>query len=270
MTSTNGLAVITGASSGIGLELARQFAKHGFDVVVCAEDAELDAAERDLQQHGTEVHALRVDLADRRGVEELAAFVHGLGRPVEALALNAGIGAGGAFAGDDEGSRVSSLDLELKMVDLNCRSTVHLAKLLLPDMVERGTGRVLITSSVASTAPGAYQAVYHATKSFDRAFAEGIRAELDGTGVTVTSLMPGPTDTEFFDRGELTDTKLGAMEGKDDPADVAQQGYEAMMAGKQQVVAGSLMNRVQARSGRFIPDAVKAKAFGQLTKPGTD
>ena len=183
-----------------------------------------------------------------------------------ALALNAGRGAGGAFA---SGPDQNDLADELAIVDLNVRSTVHLAKRLIPRMVAHGEGRVLITSSIASTMPGAYQAVYNASKSFDQSFAEAIREELKDTGVTVTSLMPGATDTEFFDRGDLTDTKLGATDKKDSAEQVAKDGFEALMAGKQKVVAGNLLNKVQAQAGALIPDAIKAKLHAGMAKPGS-
>jgi len=262
MTPDKPLAVVTGASSGIGLELAKQFAANGFDLVVAAEDGELADATGELQGMGAEVESVQVDLAEPRGVEELAARVNATGRPVQALALNAGRGAGGEFV------RGTPLADELEIVDLNCRSTVHLAKLLLPGMVDRGEGRVLITSSVASTMPGTYQAVYNASKSFTQAFALAIREELKDTGVTVTSLMPGPTDTEFFERADMEDTRIGAGP-KDDPEQVARQAFEGMMSGKERVEAGSLMSRLQGRAGRFIPDAVKAKVHGEMAEPGS-
>jgi uncharacterized protein len=257
---TRPLAVVTGASSGIGLELARLFAADGFDLVVAAEDDELETAAHALRTGvGRTVEAVQVDLATPEGVEELAARVE---RPPHALALNAGIGAGGAFVGG------TNLRDELRLIDLNVRSTVHLAKLLLPRMVERGAGRVLITSSVASTMPGPFQAVYNASKSFDQSFALALRNELKDTGVTVTSLMPGPTETEFFARADMLDTKLGAAD-KDDPADVARDGYEAMMAGKDRVVSHSLSTRAQGHGSRFLPDFAKAEMHRRQAEPGT-
>src|SRR4051812_1060156 len=208
MDSTR-FAVVTGASSGIGLELAKQFAQHGFDLLVTAEDAELDAAVQELRGLGVGVESVRADLAKPEGVETVAGAIERSGRPVDAIALNAGRGAGGEFVGG------TPLEDELEIVDLNCRSTVHLAKLVLPAMVQRGEGRVLITSSIASTMPGTYQAVYNASKSFTQAFALAIREELADTGVTVTSLMPGPTETEFFERADMLDTKVGSG-SKDD------------------------------------------------------
>jgi uncharacterized protein len=254
------LAVVTGASSGIGLELARLFAADGFDLVIAAEDDELQNAADALRiGGGRTVEAVQVDLATPEGVEELVARVE---RPPQALALNAGIGAGGAFIGD------TALADELKLIDLNVRSTVHLAKLLLPRMVDRREGRVLVTSSVASTMPGPFQAVYNASKSFVQSFALALRNELKDTGVTVTSLMPGPTETEFFARADMLDTKVGTGD-KDDAADVARDGYEAMMAGKERVVSHSLSTKAQGRGSRFLPDSAKAEMHRRQAEPGT-
>ena len=262
------LAVVTGASSGIGLELAKQLAERGFDLVPCAEDAELDAAATELRGLGAHVRSVRADLATDEGVHELVTAVKALGRPVEVLALNAGRGAGGAFVSHD-GTRETKLEDELEIIDLNCRSTVHLAKHLLPGMVSEGRGRVLVTSSVASTMPGSYQAVYNASKSFTQSFALAIREELADSGVTVTTLMPGPTETEFFERADMDqDTKVGTSD-KDDPAQVAAQALEGLMAGDERVEAGGLMSKVQGRFSRVLPDALKAKGHAGMAKPGT-
>jgi short-subunit dehydrogenase len=256
------LAVVTGASSGIGFELAKVFAEEGFDLIVAAEDEELDSACGELNQVGRVVDSLRVDLSRPEGVEALYEKITADGRPIDALALNAGIGAGGDFA------RETSLSKELRLIDLNVRSTVHLCKLVLADMVERDAGRILFTSSVASTMPGAYQAVYNASKSFVQSFAEAIRNEMKETGVTITALMPGPTDTEFFERAEMEDTKVGAGE-KDDPAQVARQGFDALMGGRQKVVAGSVKNKLQTAVAGVIPDSVKAEMHRKMAEPGS-
>src|SRR4051795_1966709 len=224
------LALVTGASSGIGLELARQFGQNGFDLVIAAEDAGLTSAAAQLRQTGAEVQPVQVDLRSPDGVAQLYAAASSLGRPLDAVALNAGVGRGGAFIDTD-------LADEQEIIDLNITSTVHLAKLVLKDMAARGAGKVLITSSIASTMPGSFQAVYNASKSFLQSFAEALQVELKDTGITVTSLMPGPTDTNFFARAGMADnTKVG--EGKkDDPAAVAEQAFEALMAGRPRVVA---------------------------------
>lgn len=190
MTNHNPLAVVTGASSGIGFELARQFAGHGFDLVLNAEDEQIDAAAERLRTTGVDVQAVQVDLRSYDGVEQLYDAIAATGRPVSAAALNAGVCQGGAFVDTD-------LADELAVIDLNITSTVHLAKRLLRDMVDRDEGRVLITSSIASTMPGSFQAVYNASTSFLQSFAEALQDELRDTGVVVTSLMPGPTETDF-------------------------------------------------------------------------
>jgi short-subunit dehydrogenase len=255
------LALVTGASSGIGRELAREFAGHGFDLVITAEDAGIADAGRELSGDGAHVEAIQVDLARPDGVEELWRRVTATGRPLAAAALNAGRGAGGAFKDID-------LEEELKTVDLNVRSTVHLSKYLVDDMVARDAGRILFTSSIASTMPGPFQAVYNASKSFVQSFALALRNELKDTNVSITSLMPGPTDTEFFERADMEDTKVGAGD-KDDPADVAHDGFEALMAGKERVVSASMKTKLQGRGSRFLPDSVKAEMHRSMAEPGS-
>jgi short-subunit dehydrogenase len=250
-------AVVTGASTGIGLELARQFQANGFDLIVAAEDDAIHAVAAEL---GAE--PVQVDLAVAEGVEALYARIVESGRRVDALALNAGIGVGGEFA---DGTDLSK---ELRVVDLNCRSTVHLAKLVLRDMKARNAGRVLITSSIASTMPGSFQAVYNASKAFDQSFGLALRHELEDTGITVTLLMPGPTDTEFFERADMLDTAVGTGE-KDDPSDVARDGFEAMMAGEERVVSHSLKTKVQGRASRVLPDSAKAAMHRRMAEPGS-
>jgi short-subunit dehydrogenase len=256
------LAVVTGASSGIGLSLARGFANRGYDVVMAAEDDELASAAEELTAASSQQVVVRADLSLPEGVESLHEQVSQLGRPVDVVALNAGIGVGGRFW-------ETSLEDDLRLVDLNVRSTVHLAKLVVRDMVARGSGRVLVTASIAAKAPGPYHATYAASKAFVHSFAEGIRHELADTGVTVTSLMPGPTDTEFFERADMEDTKIGSTSSKDDPDGVAEDGIEALLAGKDHVVAGSVKNKVMAAASSASPDRAAAASMGQMTKPGS-
>lgn len=256
-------AVVTGASSGIGYELAKQFAQNGYDVLVAAEDAGIETAATALRTDGgPTVQAVQVDLATHDGVEQLHQQIVATGRPVDAVAINAGRGAGGGFVGGTD------LADEFTVIDLNVTSTVHLAKLVLPGMVQRGAGRVLFTSSIASTMPGSFQAVYNASKSFVQSFALALRAELKDTGVTVTSLMPGPTDTEFFDRADMLDTRMGAGP-KDDPAEVAKQGFEALMKGRERAVSGGMKTKVMAAAAKVTPDSMKAKQHEKMAEPGS-
>jgi uncharacterized protein len=255
------LAVVTGASSGIGRELARQFGEHGFDLLITAEDAELADAARDLEGTGVHVQTVTADLLTYDGCETLWATIRAAG-PIDALALNAGIGAGGPFATGPD------LRAQLDVVHLNVTSQVHVARRVLPGMVDRGQGRVLFTSSVAATQPGPFQAVYAASKAFLYSFAEALRDELKDTGVTVTALLPGPTDTEFFERAGMEDTKV-ATGAKDDPADVARDGFEALMSGKDHVVAGSLKNKLMATSAKVTPERAKAAAHRRMSEPGS-
>jgi uncharacterized protein len=256
------LALVTGASSGIGLELAKQFAEQGFDLIVAAEDVELDDAVEVLRGYGVAVAPVSVDLTLRADVERLVAAVRGAGRPLDAAALNAGVGHGGAFVDTD-------LEAELGIVELNCVSTVHLAKRVVQDMAAWGEGRILFTSSVASQAPEPFQAVYGASKAFVQSFAMALREELKNTGVTVTALLPGPTDTEFFDRAGMTDTKLGASDKKDDPAQVARQGFDGLMKGEASVFAGSLSSRAMGRLSAVTPDSMATRMKRPMTEPGS-
>lgn len=258
--TTRPLAVVTGGSSGIGLELARQFIINGFDVLIAAE-RRAHEAQLELQNAGAKVYAVDVDLATRAGCDQLCEEIRALGRPVDALALNAGVGVGGEFIRTD-------LETELRMIELNCVAVVVLAKQLLPAMVARGKGRVLITSSVAAVMPATYSAVYGATKAFDLSLSEAVREELRDSGVTVTALQPGATETDFFERAGLEDTKIG-QEDKDDPALVARQGFEAMMRGDDKVYAGSLKSRIQGLASEILPEPMKAKQHAKMAEPGS-
>jgi len=252
--------VVTGASSGIGRELATRFAEGGFDLVVAAEDDRIADAAYSLSQHGVSAVPVRVDLATYDGVEDLCRAVAASGRPPSALAINAGVGVGGDFTRDND------LAAELKLINLNITGAVHLAKRLLPGMVADGSGGVLFTSSIAATAPGPYHATYAASKAFLLSFAEALRYELRDSGVTVTALMPGPTDTEFFDRAGMQGTKVTEA-AKDDPAQVAREGYEALLAGKDHVVAGAMKNKAQAAAGRLMSETAKAAMQARQTEP---
>ncbi|OBG41110.1 SDR family oxidoreductase [Mycobacterium sp. E3198] len=253
------LALVTGASSGIGLELAKQFAQHGYDLVVAAEDDAIRDVPEKLSQWSAAVQAVQVDLRTPEGVEHLYQSAIDGERVLAAAALNAGIGRGEMFL-------KSELADDLSIVDLNVRSTVHLAKLVLRDMANRDKGRVLFTSSIASQMPGSYQPVYNASKSFVQSFAEALRDELRDTSITVTALMPGPTDTNFFGRAKMVDSLMGKGP-KDDPAEVARQGFEALMRGEEKVVAGSVLVKAMGMANRVLPDRLKAVGNRVMSMP---
>ena len=261
---------MTGASSGIGRELARIFASHGYDLLITSEDDTIaDVAEAIAAETRAKVDAIQVDLASDGGVDELYARIVADPRTLDAIALNAGVGAGGAFVpGSHPSGHDTDLVDELRIIDLNIRSTVHLAKHVLADMVARDHGKVLVTSSIASTMPGSYQAVYNGSKSFVQSWVLALRDELRDSGVTITSLMPGATETEFFRRAGMLDTKVGAMD-KDDPSEVARLGFEAMEAGKERAVAESIGTRLQAELSRVLPDRVKAVMHRNMAEPGS-
>ncbi len=248
------LAVVTGASSGIGYELARVFAENGLDVLVNSGSDRLDEATAKLESIGAKVLSVKADLATYEDVEKLWTAIQETGHPVDAIAINAGVGVGGDFA------RETDLDAELNLIQLNVTSTVHLAKRVLPGMVARGSGKVLITSSIAGTMPAPLEAVYGASKAFGLSFAQSLRNELKDTGVTVTALQPSPTNTGFFHRAGMDDTKVGS-EGKytNDPAEVAEQGYKALMDGKDHIFASSLKTKIQGEVGKFMPESLKAE-----------
>ena len=252
-------AIVTGASSGIGLELAKQFAANGFDLLLAA-DRPLQTATQEIQSATPDVavDTLECDLSTREGVAQLVE--RAATRPVDALAANAGIGLGHAFL--DQG-----FDDWKKVVDTNIVGTLDLIQTVAAGMKTRGSGRILITGSIAGLMPGAFQAVYNGTKAFLDSFSLAIRNELKDTGVSVTNLLPGATETEFFERGGLSDTKVGQAK-KDDPAMVAKVGFNALMKGEGDVVAG-LKNKLQAAAAAVIPDSVLAEQHRQMAEPGS-
>ncbi|RYZ78142.1 MAG: SDR family NAD(P)-dependent oxidoreductase, partial [Proteobacteria bacterium] len=230
--------------------------------LVTAEDGKIADAGNAFQSFGGLVQTVQADLAKPEGVDKLYQSIKALNRPVDSLAINAGVGVGGAFTKTD-------LKDEMNLIQLNIVSVVHLAKHLVRDMVAAGHGRILFTSSVAAEMPGPYYAVYAASKAFVQSFAEALRHEVKESGVTITALQPGPTDTNFFARADMTDTPAGQGK-KDNPADVALDGYKALMAGKDGVVAGSMMNTVQAGMARMMTEEMQAKAQGKQTKPNNE
>jgi short-subunit dehydrogenase len=256
--ATRPFAIVTGASTGIGLELARCCVETGHDLLIVADEAQIDDAANQLRNHGGVVQALQADLSTLEGVERVVATV--AGRPVDALLANAGRGLGKGFLDQD-------FDEARRVLDTNVTGTIALLHQLGRDMRERGRGRILITGSIAGFMPGSYQAVYNGSKAFLDSFSYALREELKDSGVTVTCLMPGATDTEFFARAGLLDTKIGADE-KDDPARVARLGFDAMMQGKPGVVTGA-KNKAEVAMSHLVPQTALAHKHAKQTAPGT-
>lgn len=255
------LAVVTGASSGIGYELADELAGRGFDLVVASAGERLAGAATAFRARGVQVTEVNVDLATKDGVDELWQKVQTLGKQVDVVCLNAGIGVGGLFA-------ETSLDEELKMVDLNCSGTVHLAKHVVRSMQQVNAGKILFTASIAGEMVAPREAVYAATKAFVLSFAHSLRYELRNSGITVTALQPGPTDTDFFHRGGMDDTEVG-QKGKSEsqPKDVAKQGIDALMDGKDHVYAASAKTKFEGMVANLVPGALKGAMHEKMAKP---
>ncbi len=251
------LAIVTGASTGIGYHLAKECAENGYDLLIAADDSAITKAADDFRQLGASVDAVEVDLSTIEGVDELYAAASG--RPVEALLANAGHGLGQAFLDQD-------FQEARHVVDTNVTGTIYLLHKVGRDMRSRGQGRILITGSIAGFIPGTYQAVYNGTKAFMDSFSFALRAELKDSGVTVTCLMPGATDTEFFQRADMEDTRVGAGK-KDDPADVAKIGFEAMEKGEGDVVSG-WKNKLQSAMANVTPAGVLAEQHRKMAEPG--
>jgi uncharacterized protein len=255
------LAVVTGASSGIGYELAKELARRGYDLIVASAGERLAPAAEELRASGVQVTEVQSDLARRDGPESLWDQVIALGRPVDVACINAGVGVGGLF-------RETNLDEELNMVDLNCASTVQLAKYIVRHMADRNAGRILFTASIAGEMVAPREAVYAATKAFVLSFAHSVRYELKDTNVSVTALQPGPTDTDFFHRAGMDDTEVG-QKGKleSSPADVARQGLDALMDGKDHVYSASMKTKMEGMLANVVPGSVKAAMHEKMAMP---
>lgn len=256
----NKLAVVTGASVGIGFELAHVFAKNGYDLIINSSSERLHESAEHLRTHGVHVEEVVADLSTREGADVLYSRIKASGRDVDSMILNAGVGLGGEFISTD-------FEEELKIINLNVVYTVYLAKKVLQDMVARNDGRMLITSSIAGEMPGPYYAVYAASKAFLQSFSEALHYEMKDQkrNITITALQPGATDTEFFARADMLDTKVGESK-KDDPAKVAQDGFDALMSGKDHVVSG-MKNKVQVAGGKIMTEQMGAAAHGAEAKP---
>lgn len=258
MESNRPLAVVTGASSGIGYYLARCCAENGFDLVIAA-DRPLEEAAGDFEDCGAGVTSVQADLATSEGVDRLYAAIGG--RRVDALLANAGHGLGKGFLEQD------FADVR-HVIDTNITGTLYLLHKVAGDMRAQGQGKILITGSIAGFMPGSFQAVYNGSKAFIDSFAAALRNELKDSGVTVSCLMPGPTDTEFFARADMLDTQVGSDDDKSKPSDVAKAGFEAMMEGEADVVAG-LKNKLQVIMAKVTPSQKLAAQHRKMAEPGS-
>lgn len=254
----NRLAVVTGASTGIGLELARCCAEAGFNVVIAADEPQIERVAVDLRRLGGSVEPVEADLSTTEGVDKLCAAIGD--RPVDALLANAGVGLGKAFL-DQDFARVKHL------IDTNITGTLYLIHRTANEMLRRNAGRILITGSIAGFMPGSFQAAYNASKAFLDSFSFALREELRDSGITVTCLMPGATETEFFRRAEMMDTKVGT-EKKDDAYEVAKAGFDAMLRGDSDIVTG-LKNKIQTTVANVTPNEMLARQHRKVAEPGT-
>src|SRR3954451_20737347 len=258
MPASRPFAIVTGASTGIGLELAKRCAKEGYDLLIAADEPDIEQAAASLRAGGAEVQSLQVDLATTEGVDKLYAAAKG--RPVDALLANAGRGLGHAFLDQDFGKA-------RRVVDTNITGTIYLIHKVGNDMRRRNSGRILIVGSIAGFTPGSFQAVYNGTKAFLNSLSFALREELKDTNVTVTCLMPSATETEFFRRADMLDTKIGASE-KDDAAMLALIGYKAMVNGESDVVSGR-KNKIQSAVANVLPNELLARQHRKQAEPGT-
>jgi short-subunit dehydrogenase len=260
MSAARQFAVVTGASTGIGLELAKCCARDGFDLLIAADEPQIEAAATDIRALGATVETVQADLSTVEGVDHLYEASKRIGRPIDALLANAGRGLGRAFLDQD-------FNAAKLVIDTNITGTVYLIHKVGNDMRRRNAGRILITGSIAGFIPGSFQAVYNGTKAFLDSFSFALREELRDTKLTVTCLMPGATETKFFERAGMMDTNVGTAK-KDDAADVAKAGFNAMMRGEGDIVTG-LKNKVQSAMANVMPAGVLAKQHRRMAEPGS-
>ena len=261
MENNQNYVLITGATSGIGYELATLFAQDNYNLIIVARDSnELEAKAQEFRREGIEVISIAKNLFNRQEAFELCRLVENLGVQVDILVNDAGQGLFGLFKDTD-------IERELDIIDLNIAATVILTKHFLKDMIARNKGRILNLASIASEIPGPWQSVYHATKAFILSFSEAIRSELKDTEITVTALMPGVTDTDFFNKADMTESSL--VQDKSsmaDPADVAKDGYEALMSGSDKIVSG-WKNKMKVGISNIMPDSTMADMMNEQHKP---
>ena len=260
MSASRQFAIVTGASTGIGLELAKCCAREGFDVLIAADEPEIETAANEIRPLGAVVETVQADLSTLEGVDRLYEAAKRAGRPVDALLANAGRELGHAFLDQD-------FNEARRVIDTNITGTVYLIHKVGNDMRTRNSGRIMITGSIAGFTPGSFQAVYNGSKAFLNSFSFALREELRDTEITVTCLMPGATETEFFERAGMMDTAVGTSK-KDDAAVVAKTGFDAMMRGEGDVVTG-LKNRVMSAAANVTPAGVLAKQHRGMAEPGS-
>ncbi len=260
MENSGKYVLITGGTEGIGYELAKLFAADGFNLVIVARHEEgLEKAASVLKESGVDVITIAKDLFDKENAFEIYSATKEKSIDIEILVNNAGQGEYGEFMDTD-------IDRELDIIQLNIATPVILTKLFLGDMLERGSGKILNLASIASKVPGPFHAVYHGTKAFMHSFTEAIRSEVKDTNITVTSLLPGATATDFFNKANMLDSKVVQEEELADPADVAKDGYDALMAGKDMVISGG-KNKMQVLMGKLTSDSKAADKMGKVQEP---
>lgn len=254
-------ALVTGGTSGIGYELAKLLAKDGYNLVLVARtESDLKRIAGELtDQHSITVETIATDLFDPQNAFNLYDQVRKKGISIHILVNDAGQGLYGEFIDTD-------ILRELDIINLNISSLVILTKLYLREMVDKGAGKILNLASIASKLPGPRQSVYHATKAFVLSFTEAVRSEVKGKGVSITALLPGATDTDFFNKADMLDSKIVVEGNLDNPAKVAKDGYEALMSGDDKVVSG-VKNKIQVAMANITPDEKVADKLKKQQAP---
>ena len=264
MESNKTYALITGGTSGIGYELAKIFATNGHNLILVSRDeADLTITRNELLELGVDVQIISKDLFDKQSTFDLYNEICEKGYEVDVLVNNAGQGQYGEFSD-------TNIYRELSIIQLNISSLVVLTKLFLQDMLKKGKGKILNLSSIASKTPGPLNSVYHGTKAFVQSFTQAIATEVKDKGITVTALLPGATDTDFFNKADMQQSKL-AKEGKlEDAKIVAKEGYDALMRGDQMIVSGGLKNKVKVAMSNVLSDKAAAKKMQKEQSPADE
>ncbi|WP_419801366.1 SDR family NAD(P)-dependent oxidoreductase [Mucilaginibacter sp.] len=253
-------ALITGATSGIGYELAKLFAKDQYNLVIVARNTEeLEKTSAELKQSGIEVVTIAKDLFNREAPMEIYNEIKSKNIRIDVLVNDAGQGQYGLFS-------ETEIDRELEIIQLNIGATIALTKPFLKEMIARKDGKILNLSSIAGKTPGPYQAVYHGTKAFIQSFTEAIRSENKDNGITITALLPGATETDFFNKADMNDSKIVQDGSMSSAADVAKDGYEALMSGNDMVISG-FKNKAMIGVTNLTPDHLVADMMKKQQEP---